>query len=156
MASRTYALTFNGYWRAPNIGGLPTASGIYSVYACTYNTQEGTVSIRKLCYIGEAGNVPDRVAAHERWSDWERQLARGEELCFNAALLAPASDRQRAEAAMIYHHKPPCNVEYVQQFPFDETTISTSGRNALLDNSFTVYPSQPNRLAALLGVMARR
>ena len=156
MASRTYALAFNGYWRAPNIGGLPAAYGIYCVHACTHNAQAGTVSIRKLIYIGEAGNVHDRIATHERWSDWECQLQWGEELCFNAALIVPASDRQRAEAAMIYHHKPPCHVEYVHQFPFEETTVFTSGRNALLESIFTAYPTQANSLAALLGVTVRR
>ena len=156
MAAKSYALTFDGYWRTPNIAGLPAASGIYCVYACTHNAQEGTVSIRKLLYIGEAENVSNRVSGHERWSDWERHLLSGEELCFGAALIAPASDRQRAEAALIHHHKPPCSVEYVDAFSFDETTISTAGRNALLDAYFTVYPTQPNSLAALLGVTARR
>lgn len=149
-------MIFNGYWRAPNIGGLPTASGIYCAYAGTSNAQAGTVSIRKLLYIGEADNVRDRIAAHERWSDWERQLLWGEELCFNAALIAPAWDRQRAEAAMIHHHKPTCNVEYLHRFPFEETTVLTSGRNVLLESIFTVNPTQPNSLAALLGVTARR
>ena len=109
------------------------------MYACTYNPQEKTVSIRKLVYIGEAANVNERVSAHERWQDWERELKRGEELRFNAALISPDSDRQRAEAAMIHHHKPPCNVEYVDSFPHEQTTISTSGKNAELDGHFTVY-----------------
>jgi hypothetical protein len=62
----------------------------------------------------------------------------GEVLCFNAALVSPAADRERAEAAMINHHKPPCNTKYVSDFPFDETTIATSGTNALLAARFTV------------------
>lgn len=155
MAEKTYALAFDGYWRAPNVDGLPAVSGIYCVYACTNNAQEGTVSIRKLLYMGEAANVRDRVAGHERWAEWQTHLLWGEELCFNAAPIAPASDRQRAEAAMIFHHKPPCNVEYVNTFPFDETTILTSGRNALVDAIFTVYRTPSDTLAALLGVMAR-
>lgn len=139
MAAKSYALNFDGYWRTPNISGLPPSSGIYCVYACTHNVQEKTVSIRKLLYIGEAANVKDRVPGHERWQDWEQELRQGEELCFSAALIAPESDRRRAEAAMIHHHKPPCNVEYVDSFPYDQTTISTSGKNAELDSQFTVY-----------------
>ena len=139
MAAKSYTLDFDGYWRTPNISWLPAKSGIYCVYACTYNQQEKIVSIKKLLYIGEAENVNKRVSEHERWQDWEGELRRGEELCFNAALISPESDRQRAEAAMIHHHKPPCNVEYVDSFPFEQTTISTSGKNAELDGHFTVY-----------------
>ncbi|MBI1788113.1 MAG: GIY-YIG nuclease family protein [Acidobacteria bacterium] len=156
MAAKTYTLNFDGYWRAPNISGLPANSGIYCAYTCRHNRQENTVSIRKLLYIGEAANVRDRVSGHERWEDWKRHLLPGEELCFNAALIAPDSDRQRAEAAMIFHHKPPCNVEYVHVFPYDQTTISTSGRNALLDGYFTVYPTpQQSGLGTLLGGTTR-
>lgn len=157
MAAHTYSLNFDGYWLTLNIGGLPANSGIYCGYACTHNRQENTFSIRKLVYIGEATNVRDRVSSHEKWEEWKRQLLCGEELCFNAALIAPELDRQRAEAAMIYHHKPPCNVEYVLNFPFDQTTISTSGKNAKLDSNFTVYRSQQqNAIGSLFGGATRR
>ena len=145
MSAKSYTLNFDGYWREPNIGGLPAKSGIYCVYACTHNESAGTVSIRELLYIGEAGNVNGRVSEHERWNDWKRRLLYGEQLCFNAALINPTSDRQRAEAAMIHRHKPPCNDEYVNSFPFDETTITTKGKNALLSNQFTVYPTRTTR-----------
>lgn len=112
------------------------------MYACTHNVQEKTVSIRKLLYVGEAANVKERVSGHEQWQDWERELLRGAVLCFSAAPITPESDRQRAEAAMIHHHKPPCNVEYLDSFPYDQTTISTSGKNAELDGQFTVYRTQ--------------
>ena len=150
MAAKSYTLDFDGYWRAPNIGGLPARSGVYCVYACTHNRQQGTVSIRKLLYIGEAENIAARVSRHERWGDWGRELVRGEELCFNAALIAPVPDRKRAEAAMIYRHKPSCNVEYVHAFPFDQTVISTWGRNAKLESYFTVYRAEQQGLAAAL------
>lgn len=139
MSAKSYRLDFEGYWREPNIGGLPAASGIYGVYAGSFNSIANTVSLRKLIYIGEAEDVRGRVAKHERWSDWRRQLGLGEQICFNAALIAPKSDRERAEAAMINRHKPVCNVEFVNNFPYDTTTISTSGRIALMDSNFTVY-----------------
>lgn len=138
MAAKSYALSFEGYWREPNISSLPAKSGIYGVYACTFNTQEKTVSINRLLYIGEGADVQARVAGHEKWPDWKRQLKQGEVLCLNAALISPEADRQRAEAAMIFKHKPPCNTEYVENFPFDTTTITTSGKNALMQPSFTV------------------
>lgn len=141
MAERIYDLKFGGYWREPNIGGIPSNSGIYCVYACTHNISAGTVSIRELLYIGESGDVRDRVQYHEKWTEWRGRLYSGEGLCFNAALISPSDSRERAEAAMIYHHKPPCNVEHVNNFPYDRTTIYTSGRSVLLDPYFVVNPT---------------
>jgi hypothetical protein len=60
----------------------------------------------ELIYTGEAADVRDRVSGHNKWSAWRAQLKSGEVLCFNAALIAGESDRQRAEAAMIFKHKP--------------------------------------------------
>ena len=134
--AKSYSLLFTGYYLETS--SLPTQSGIYCVYACTEVPASRSVSVRKLLYIGEAANVQNRVDGHERRQDWARGLQRGEVLCFSAALIAPESDRQRAEAAMIHHHKPPCNVEYVWSFPYDQTTISTSGQNAGLTSHFTV------------------
>jgi hypothetical protein len=39
---------------------------------------------------------------------------------------------------MIFKHKPPCNTEYVDNFPFDTSTMTTSGKNALMQGSFTL------------------
>ena len=139
MTTKTYKLEFDGYWSEPNISGLPAKSGIYCVYGCTYNATSKTVSIKRLIYIGEAENIQTRVANHEKWDQWRRYLKTGEQLCFNAALISGNTDRQRAEAAMIFKHKPPCNTEYVNSFPFDQTTIHTSGRNALLYPYFKVF-----------------
>ncbi len=136
MAAKSYILNFKGYWPEPNIAGLPAESGIYCVYACTNHPNE--VRIRKLLYIGESDNICERVKGHERWDDWRSELQLGEVLCFNAALISPKSDRERAEAAMIYEHKPPCNVEYVNHFPFDTTSIQTTGKTCLLKARFTV------------------
>ncbi len=138
MAAQSFSLTFDGYWREPNISGIPKKSGVYCVYACTHNVQASTVSLRLLIYIGEADDVSDRVANHEKRDRWRRQLKQGEELCFSFASVQ-ASDRQRVEAALIFHHKPPVNDEYKDTFPFDTTTISTTGQNALLSASFTVH-----------------
>jgi len=150
MAAKTYALTFDGYWREPNISGLPAKSGIYGVYACTFNETERTVDLKRLLYIGEAADVQGRVAGHEKLPAWKRQLKQGEVLCFNAALISPEADRQRAEAAMIFEHKPPCNTECMDSFPFDTTTVMTGGKNALMQPSFTVVRTEK------AAVLARR
>jgi excinuclease UvrABC nuclease subunit len=138
MAAKSYSLEFDGYWREPNVSGLPANSGIYGVYACTYDAKERTVGLARLLYIGEAANVRDRVSNHDQWQTWKRQLMAGESICVNAALISAEGDRRRAEAAMIFKNKPPCNTDYIDNFPFDTTTMTTSGKNALMHGMFTV------------------
>jgi hypothetical protein len=138
---KSYALECDGYWLEAGLGNLPAKSGAYGVYACTYDTVRNTVSLRELIYIGEGANVRDRVSGHDKWAAWRGQLKSGEVLCFNAALIAGEGERQRA-AAMIFKHKPRCNTTYVDAFPFDTTTVSTSGKNALMQSLFTVQRTE--------------
>ena len=139
MTAKSYSLTYDGNWRESNFSSVPEKSGVYTVYACRYDKEKKTVSIRKLIYIGEAGNVRDRVLKHEKLPIWRQHLAYGEEICVNFAEIN--IDRERVEAALINHHKPPENTEYVNNFPFDQTTVSTSGENTLLSDEFTVKRS---------------
>ncbi len=136
MAEKSYELDFDGYWREVNVDGVPDNSGVYCVYACR-RTREGKVSIRLLIWIGESQNVKSRIKEHEKLSDWKTHLEGGEELCFNFAPVN-ALDRPRAEAALIFHHKPPENEEYKNAFPFDKTNIRTKGKNRKLSSSFSV------------------
>lgn len=140
MTAQSYHLEFGGYWREPNRGGIPNQSGIYSVYTSTYNASAQTVSLHKLVYIGESENVRDRIEGHEKWPAWRRHLQLGQQLSFSYAPIA--GGRERAEAAMIFRHKPPENDEYVDNFPYERTTITTAGRNALLAQRFTVETSR--------------
>lgn len=137
MAQKNLSLTFSGYWREPNRGGVPAASGVYCVYTATHNEAANTVTLHKLVYIGEAGDVRQRLANHERRGDWARHLGRGQVLCFSFAPVA-AADRAQCEAALINRHKPPENTEYVDSFPFDPTTITVAGKTNLLQSGFTV------------------
>jgi excinuclease UvrABC nuclease subunit len=136
LAEKSYELDFVGYWREVNVDSVPDDSGVYCVYACRH-TREGEVSIRLLIWIGEAKNVRSRIKEHGKLSDWKGHLREGEVLCFNYAQVK-ASDRQRVEAALIFHHKPPENDEYKDAFPFDKTNIKTKGRSAKLSSSFSV------------------
>jgi excinuclease UvrABC nuclease subunit len=142
MPSKSYSLSFDGYWREKNIDGIPEASGVYCVYACTHNAEAKTVSIRLLIYIGEAENVNDRIANHEKRTDWIEHVRKGEVLCFNFAPIE-SLERPRVEAALIFHHKPPENSEHRDSFSFDETTISTTGKISLLRGKFTVHRTPP-------------
>jgi hypothetical protein len=145
-----YPLNFDGYWREPNVGGMPSNSGIYGVYACTYDPYGKTVSLQRLLYIGEAADIRNRTVNHEKWGEWRRQLKSGEVLCLNAALISGQSDRCRAEAAMIFSHKPPCNTDYRDSFPFDTTNISTGGSNALMKSLLTAYRTEDRAVTAFV------
>ncbi|MHA6887231.1 GIY-YIG nuclease family protein [Ralstonia pseudosolanacearum] len=137
MADQSYSIEFEGYWREPNKGGIPSKSGIYGVYGCVQNKESKKLTLNKLIYIGESGDVNDRVANHDRLPDWKKHLKNGEELCY-AFGPAPEAYRERCEAAIIFKHKPPENTEYTGAFPFDKTTITIDGEVGLLENKFTV------------------
>jgi len=144
MSYKSYFLDFKGYFT--RIAGLDSDSGIYCVYACTDNSS--TVSIRKLLYIGESEDIHERVSYHEGRKVWESELQNGEVLCFSNAKISPEANREHAEAAMIYYHKPPCNKEYVNSFPFDHATIQISGMARFLTPLFRV--SRTTRLRGVL------
>ena len=47
-----------------------------------------------------------------------------------------STDRERAEAALIFHNQPPCNVQNTESFDYPETRIIISGDYDLMDNDF--------------------
>ncbi len=141
----TITLAYKGYRREPNAGGIPNESGVYSVYACTHNRAAGTVSIRRLLYIGESASVGNRIRQHLSGAtgrSWKKRLLGGEQLCFAFASIS-GTTRERAEAALIYKHKPPENTEHIDSFPkkWSPTTVKTSGKNRLLSPHFTARSS---------------
>ena len=135
MSKKSFSLKFEGYMLENGISSLPTYSGVYCVYECTYNRE--SVSIHQLIYIGESDNINNRISNHEKFNIWKEYVRDGNQLCFSYVNVASII-RNRVEAALIYHHKPVVNTEYVDNFPFDTTEIVTSGRNALLSALFTV------------------
>ena len=135
--AKTINLDFGGYWREVNKGGIPEKSGVYLVYVCRYDESQKTVTLDKLVYIGEAENAQDRITNHEKWPEWRKYVPKGSEICFSfAGVTGP--DRQRGEAALIFYHKPPCNTEYIDSFPFEDTTVQSTGKCAKLSSPITV------------------
>ncbi|MFP3975433.1 MAG: GIY-YIG nuclease family protein [Dehalococcoidia bacterium] len=137
---KTISIEFDGYCRDEKKASIRARSGIYCVYECTYNVERNTVSIHNLIYIGEAENLHDRIADHEKRPDWLKHVRSSNELCFSIGDISEM-DRERAAAAMIFRHKPPQNDEFADSFPSDETTMSISGKTALLTTNFTVAGS---------------
>lgn len=135
--AKTITLNFDGYWREVNKAGIPAKSGVYAVYVCKYNPSEKTVTLKKLIYIGEAEDVNDRIEHHEKWEEWREEVPEGSEICFSfAGVTSP--DRERAECALIYHHKPDCNDECKDSFPYEDTTVVSTGKHTLIESPITV------------------
>lgn len=135
-------INFEGYWRIPT-RGVANYPGIYCIYA-------STSSKNYLLYIGSAENVGRRVAQLGKRQDWAR-MAKGYPLRFSAAEVAEDSIRKRAEAAMIFHFKPPFNDEYIKDFPFSSTTIDMSGPVASANTRFEVRDSRASYASRLFG-----
>ncbi len=136
--AKTISLNFIGYWREVNKGGIPSKPGIYLVYVGRYNEPQDKVILDKLIYIGEADDVHDRIANHEKWRRRRRHVPKGSEVCFSfAGVTSP--DREPAEAALVYYHKPPCNDEYISSFPFENTTVESTEQCALLSSPIAVH-----------------
>ena len=140
--AKTIKLNFDGYWREVNQSEIPKKSGIYAVYVCEYNKPEkegekGSVTLKKLIYIGEAEDVNDRISKHEKWEEWRKELSEGTEICFSFANV-DSPDRERAECALIYHHKPTCNDECKDSFPYEETTVISDGLHKFIESPITV------------------
>jgi len=134
---KSFNINIDGYWRDEHKASIPQHSGIYFVYACEFDKNAKTVSLKKLIYIGEAGDVNARLANHEKYPKWKKHLNGTQQLCFSTAPVLSA-DRERVEAAYIFSHKPPENTEYVNNFPFDKTTVISTGNTALLKDTFAV------------------
>jgi hypothetical protein len=140
MAAQTFNVKIEGYWRDEKKGGLPSVSGVYFVYEGKYNEQEKSCSLYKLIYIGESDNINQRINNHEKYPEWKKHVRAGNTLYFSAGPVN-SNDRFRVEAAYIFKHKPPVNTEYVNNFPFDQTRIISTGETKLLNTDFTVYRS---------------
>lgn len=137
----TIELNYEGYWLEANKGDIPCQSGIYCVYSCRFNKEAHTVSIDELLYIGESVDVNNRIANHERAGDWKKALSGSQTLCYSfAPVMNP--NRERAEAALIYKHKPPMNDEYINNFPYNDTVVKLTGIIRKLKDLFIVYQTK--------------
>lgn len=137
MAEKTFHKEFEGYWRDQNSSSLPIYSGVYIVQSCIYNKKEDTVSLKKLIYIGKADDVNDRINNHEKRNDWIKELKDGEELCYNCTNINTL-ENERVEAALINMNQPSVNKKYKNSFPFDRTTVNSSGKYSNIIQSITI------------------
>lgn len=129
--------SISGYTKDSLKGHLQAYSGVYFVYIASHGDGQDAFKIERLLYIGEAADVKLRVLGHEKYPEWLSYLSEGEELCY-ATCEVVEEYRSRVEAAYIFKHKPPTNIENVHHFPFESLTIVSQGEVALLKPSFTL------------------
>ncbi|MBN2755112.1 MAG: GIY-YIG nuclease family protein [Candidatus Goldbacteria bacterium] len=131
-----FSVNFDGYWPEAGKDSIPDKSGVYCIYSA--GLENGKLqSLKKLIYIGESGDGEGRLKNHEKWPDWKSYLNEEQKIYISFAQV-PSADRERIEAALIYKHKPPENIEHVDNFNFDDTDIELTGTVTLLTSSFSV------------------
>lgn len=134
----SYTLNMQGYWLDANRHVMPSITGVYCVYACTYHPEANTVTIRDLLYVGQADDVNLRLAFHNLRETWFSCLRPGETLCYGCAQVDGRS-LDVVEAIMVYCLKPCCNdnlkwrythspqsVFVIGQVPFSQMTYMSA------------------------------
>ena len=134
---KTFNLKFDGSIHDKNKSQLPTYSGVYLVYRGTYNSQTNTFTCKEIIYIGQADDINDRHKNHEKHDVFLGECKQGEVVFYSYAEV-DKSDLDRVENALVYKMRPTLNDKLTQSFPYDETTIVSSGSCALLNKNFTL------------------
>lgn len=129
-----YNILFRGYRRDINKAGLPTYSGIYIVYRCTFNQEKQTVSLKELLYIGQAQNIRDRIFNHNMHDAFIAAAKKGEQICYSYAEV-DKQDLDILENALIFAQKPPLNDNLKDTYNHNTAQFYVEGHCALLDNT---------------------
>jgi len=142
MAETTIIVHINGYWREVDLSNILTHSGIFFVYEAKYNPDDHTVDLLNLIYIGEALNIRERIRTHEKFTVWKKFIDSGNELCFATGNVEDYF-RERVKIAYIFGNNPSTNNGHINQFPFDTTTLISTGKTALLKHTLTIKKNFP-------------
>lgn len=143
------SLNFDGYYYVEGFYGenryyveendMPDGSGVYCIYRA--KSCGKLIQLVELLYIGESGDIRERLENHEHYCDWLRRLQDDECLVFS---FAPANkaDRENAEAALIYVHSKKyrglINDSGTKNFNRNDVIIITEGKNKFLYDCFAV------------------
>lgn len=129
---KKYNILFRGYRRDCNKAGLPTYSGIYIVYRCTFNKEKQTVSLKELLYIGQAQNIQERISKHDKHQEFIDAAKNGEQICYSYAEV-DKQDLDIVENALIFAQKPRLNDELKDTYNYESAHFNVEGQCALLD-----------------------
>lgn len=133
-----FNINFKGYWRDENKNGIPTTSGIYIVYHCTYIPETDTVRLNNIIYIGQAENLNERIRTHDKRADFIRECRGTENLCYSVAEVS-AAELDMVENALIYAQKPSLNERFKDMYRYSQAEFHLEGRCALMKHKdFTI------------------
>lgn len=122
-----------GYILYRNKHDLHQCQGIYIVYKCDYNTQNDSVDIKDILYIGQTDNIFERhnnpQKPHEHNDDFVREAGGKEHICFGEILLPDIreDDLETIEAALIHIQKPPVNTDNKSHYTKSASDITMTG-----------------------------
>lgn len=124
-----YSITLHGCWRDCNRQGIPPLTGVYFVYKCQNIVGTNSITLGSLLYIGQSGNVQDRVMWHEGRVRWWGALGPGEELAYAFAPVESAY-LDDVEAALIYRLRPVFNNELCVRYEKREIILTIHAATA--------------------------
>ena len=105
----TYKPVFGGAPVPYNTTDVPSFAGLYAimVYDATWRPLP-----YRLIYVGEAGNLAERVcSSHEKYPSWVRAASGGQLFAAFHAVVRESA-RKTAERQLIEHYGPECNKTY--------------------------------------------
>jgi hypothetical protein len=137
MAAKEFQINVNGYWREQNKSELPITSGIYCVYTCILDGNQGEVEVSRLIYVGSAENVNEKISKAEELSQWESYLSGGEQLAYTFGAV-DSKFMERCASAIVFIHRPPANNGHSKKFSFEPTLIVLSGVTPFLRTIFLI------------------
>lgn len=129
-----YTINIVGLFEDATIGSISNDQGIYFVYSGFQN------QLKVLIYIGETDDIRDRISAHEKKNNCKKHLNHEEKLyyAYSDTKNFDASTRRYICAALIFTHKPPENLDYVDNYPFSPINIIIPNEKYLLKTNFIV------------------
>jgi len=126
-----YDIDFKGYWRDEMVSTMPTYSGIYFVYRCTYNSDQDVVSLKELIYVGQADNLKKRICDHRSHERFQKQLLAGETLCYSCAKV-DKEDIAIVHRALLLMQQPVLNRLTASDIKFGRAEFHLTGRCELV------------------------
>ena len=138
MAELTFKIKIEGFWRVQDRLSIPSDPGVLFVYETSRINATDSIFFDRLIYIDESEDLRAETINHELYRDWLRFVREGNELSFSIGKIMN-QHRVRIRRAYIHRHRPPMNQDLANSFPFDSTTIISTGMHALLSPRFTVH-----------------
>lgn len=141
-------LKMHGWFTETKQPRLPDETGLYLVFGGSPAKEKGYANINHLIYIGQAQDIKDRIADHEKKPKFEDKLAEGESLYYYCVYLKN-EDLDESEGAMIKYfnrHADIINDKCTESFTSDYDVIDVTLTGAIppILNDYTSFRVSPN------------